>query len=137
MEGDAQIWIQRKKLLKAHMEWEEFKYELMLRFGLPPYEDGFGELCKLKQTSSVRNYQSRFERLLGKVGTLTDLQETTYFLGGLKESIRVDVRAQNPIAFSSAISLACIYEGKNQEVKQGSTEYRPNLFANKAPNQGT
>ena len=74
MEGDAQIWIQRKKLLKANMEWEEFKFELMLRFRSAPNEDGFGELCKLRQTSMVREYQSRFERLLGKAGTLTDQQ---------------------------------------------------------------
>ena len=101
------------------MEWEKFKYELMLRFGSAPYEDGFGELCKLKQTSSVRDYQSHFERLLGKARTLTDLQETVCFLSGLKESIWADVRAQNPTTLSAATSLARIYESKNQEVKRG------------------
>ena len=48
MEGDAHVWIQRKKTLRAYMDWEEFKSKLMLHFGTTPYYDGFGELCKLK-----------------------------------------------------------------------------------------
>ena len=48
MEGDAQVWIQQKKVLRPQMEWDELKIELMLRFGTATYEDGFGELCKLK-----------------------------------------------------------------------------------------
>ena len=136
MEGDAQIWIQRKKLLKAHMDWEEFKYELMLRFGSTLYDDGFGELCELRQTSTVTDYQSRFERLLGKARKLTDQKETACFLSGLKETLRVDVPAQNPSTLSSAISLAQIYEGKVQDGKNGPNEFRPSLFANNSPSQG-
>ena len=41
--------------------------DLMLRVGIAPYEDGFGEICKLRQTTTVIDYQNRFERLLGKV----------------------------------------------------------------------
>ena len=48
LEGDAQVWIQRKKALRPQLEWEEFKANMMLRFGMAPYEDGFGKLCKLK-----------------------------------------------------------------------------------------
>ena len=136
MEGNNQIWIQRKNTLKAQMDWEEFKFELMLRFGTTPYEDGFGELCKLKQVSLIRDYQSHFERLLGKAGTLTDKQEMTYFISGLKEPRQVDVQTQNPITLSSTISLARICEGKNQEGKKGSNKFRPYLFVNKSPNQG-
>ena len=72
LERDAQVWIQRNNALRPQIDWEEFKAELMLRFGMAPYEDGFGELCKLKKTTTVRDYQSRFERLLGKAGVLTD-----------------------------------------------------------------
>ena len=85
----------------------------------------------------MREYQSRFERLLGKAGTLIDLQETACFLSGLKESIRADVRAQSPTTLSTAISLARIYESKSQEVKRGFIEHRPIFFTHKTPNQGT
>ena len=137
MEGDAQIWIQRKKLLKANVEWEEFKSELMLRFGSAPYEDRFGELCKLRQTSTVREYQSRFERVLGKAGTLTDQLEMACFLRGLKEMLRADVQAQNPTKLSSAIAMGRIYEGKAQEGKKGPSDFRPNSYTSKSSNQGT
>ena len=78
----------------------------MLIFGTAPYEDGFGELCKLRQTTTVRDYQSRFEQLLGKARLLIDQQETTCFISGLKEPLRANVRAQNPSSLSSAIALA-------------------------------
>ena len=54
MEEDAQVWIQRKKVLRPQMEWDKLKTELMLQFGTATYEDGFGELCKLWKTSTVR-----------------------------------------------------------------------------------
>ena len=54
--GDAQVWVQRKKMLKPQLDWEEFKTDLMFRFGTAPYEDGFGELCKLRQTTTIRDY---------------------------------------------------------------------------------
>ena len=38
------------------MDWEEFKLELMLHFGIAPYKDGFDELYNLKQTTSMRDY---------------------------------------------------------------------------------
>ena len=111
------------------MDWEELKSKTMLRFGTVPYEDGFGELCKLKQNGSMRDYQSRFEWLLGKAGILTDKQETTCFISGLREPLRVDVRVQNPTSMSSAIGLAQIYEGKTSEVKKSYGETKPISYA--------
>ena len=95
-----------KKALTAQIDWEDFKSELMLRFGTTPYEDRFGELCKLKQISTVRDYQSLFKKLLGKVGMLMDKLETTYFISGFREPLRADVLAQNPTTLSLAIFLA-------------------------------
>ena len=66
------------------MDWEEWKSEMMLRFGTAPYGDGFEELYKLKQNGSMRDYQSKFEWLLGKAGMLTDKQETACFISGLR-----------------------------------------------------
>ncbi|XP_043705132.1 F-box/LRR-repeat protein At3g48880-like [Telopea speciosissima] len=39
-------------------------------FGPTPFQDFFGELAKLQQVGSVRDYQSKFEKLLSKVGRL-------------------------------------------------------------------
>ena len=105
----------------------------MLRFGTAPYEYGFGELCKLKQTTFVRDYQSYFEHLLGKVRLLTNKQETACFISGLKEPLRAYVRAQNPTNLSTTISLAYIYKGKSLEVKKGPTEFKPMTYTKKSP----
>ena len=67
------------------MDQEDFKLELILQFGTAPCEDIFRKLCKLQQTSMVSDYQSHFERLLGKAGTLTDKQEMACFISRLRE----------------------------------------------------
>ena len=69
LERDAQVWIQRNNALRPQIDWEEFKEELMLQVGMAPYD---GELCKLKKTTTVRDYQSIFERMPGKAEALTD-----------------------------------------------------------------
>ena len=95
------------------MDWEDFKSKLMLSFETALYEDKFGELCKLKQMTMVRDYQSHFVRLLGKVGALKDKKETTCFINWLREPLWANVVAQKPTTLSSAITLARIYEGKS------------------------
>ena len=122
-----------KKTLKPQMAWEEFKTDLMLKFGTAPYKDGFGELCKLRQTTTMRDYQSRFECFFSKVGLLKDQQETTCFINGLKEPLRSDVRAQNPNNLSSTIALARIYKGKSQEARRGPNDYMSSPFVRKSP----
>ena len=102
--------------------------ELMLLFGTAPYDDSFGKLCKLWETSTERESQSHFKMLMGKAGVLTDEQETTCFISGLKEPLQADVRAQHLNTLSSAIALAHIYEGKILEVKKSYVESKPNLF---------
>lgn len=111
LEGNAQIWAHRQRTLHPNPSWVMFKEELILRFGSVPYEDAFGELCKLRQMSTVKEFQGRFECLLSKAGVLCVEQETTCFISGLRELIQADVRAQRPSTLSSAIGLARIYEG--------------------------
>ena len=122
--------------MRQKIDWEKFKAELMLQFGTAPHKDGFRELCKLKQTNTVRYCQSRFERLLGKAGALTDKKEMTYFISGLRELLWADVRAQNPTTLSTAISLARIYEGKNQEGKRRFSDFKPSPLIKRGPTLG-
>ena len=93
----------------------------MLCFGTAPYEDGFRELYKLKQTTTVKDYHSRFERLLGKAGALTDKQKTTCFINGLREPLRADLQAQNPTTISLAISRPEYMRGKLRKEKKGTS----------------
>lgn len=88
------------------------KVRLLQRFAVTEYEDAFGNLSKLKQTSSVYDYQTRFEKLLARVGTLIDKQEAKCFISRLKDRLRVDVKVQNPQTLTIAIGLARAYEIK-------------------------
>ncbi|KAA8517478.1 hypothetical protein F0562_017771 [Nyssa sinensis] len=127
LEGDAQLWYQLLKQEMGVISWETFKEGLHSRYGPTQFYDFFGELTKLQQTGSVREYQTQFEKLLAKAGSLSQTQQVSCFVSGLKESIKVDVLAGRPNSLSAAISLARLYEARNlsqrrainSEVKKG------------------
>ncbi|KAJ0010545.1 hypothetical protein Pint_33757 [Pistacia integerrima] len=95
LEKDAQLWYQQRKTQEHLITWESMKVGLLARFVATEYEDFFRDLCKLKQTNSVSDYQAQFERLLACAGTLTDKQEVECFISGLKQGIRADNSAQS------------------------------------------
>jgi hypothetical protein len=117
-EGEAQLWFQI--LLREGREicWTEFKEGVFARFGPTQFYDPFGELTKLQQEGSVREYQAKFESLLSKVGPLPQNQQVSCFMSGLNEVIKADVTARRPLTFTSAIGLARVYEAYNMAMKK-------------------
>lgn len=51
-------------------------------------------------------YQGQFEKLLAKVGHLSQDRKVSYCLTGLRDSIRTDVQANRPTTLTMAIGLA-------------------------------
>ncbi|XP_034198084.1 uncharacterized protein LOC117613593 [Prunus dulcis] len=129
LEGDAQLWFQLMKEETPITTWATFKQGLHDRYGPTQFQDFFGDLTKLQQTGSVRDYQTQFEKLLIRAGRLTPDQQVGCFVSGLKENIKTDVQACKPQTLSAAIGLARLYESRNQtnrryspsDVKQPST----------------
>ncbi|TXG68705.1 hypothetical protein EZV62_003640 [Acer yangbiense] len=113
------LWYQRFKNRREGVNWEVFKYELHLRYGPSKYQKYFGDLTKLKQTGSIRDYQMEFDRLLHRASHLSEEQQVGCFVSGLKEAIRVDVQACNPISLSAAIGLARLYESRMYDQREG------------------
>ncbi|XP_031264307.1 uncharacterized protein LOC116122620 [Pistacia vera] len=64
LERDVQLWYQSFKNQREGINWEVFKYELHLRYGPSTYQNFLGDLIRLKQTGSIRDYQRDFDRLL-------------------------------------------------------------------------
>ncbi|XP_022888557.1 uncharacterized protein LOC111404064 [Olea europaea var. sylvestris] len=125
LDGDVQLWYQSFKARREGVNWEVFKYELHLRYGPSRYHNFFGDLTKLKQTGSVRDYQMEFDRLLHRVGSLSKGQQVGCFISGLKESLRVDVQACNPVSLSATIGLAHLYESRLiDQCRSGLSEFR-------------
>jgi hypothetical protein len=71
LEGEVQMWYQLFKQSEELISWETLKAGLYIRYGPTPFEDHFGELTKLQQLGSVREYQLQFEKLLSRVGELS------------------------------------------------------------------
>lgn len=67
--------------------------------------DFFAELTRLQQASSVLDYQEKFEKLLAKGGPMDQAKQVSCFVGGLREPIQTDVRANKLNNLSSAIGF--------------------------------
>ncbi|KAL5765374.1 hypothetical protein ACOSP7_015991 [Xanthoceras sorbifolium] len=89
LEGDSQLWYQTLKQEKGELQWQDFS-------------DG-----------SVRNYKTQFEKLLLKMGSLSQSHQISCFISGLKDTIKADVLAGHPTSLTSAIGLARLYEVRN------------------------
>jgi hypothetical protein len=113
LEGEAQLWFQILLREGREIGWTEFKEGVFARFGPTQFYDPFGELTKLQQEGSIRDYQAKFESLLSKIGNLSQSQQVSCFVSGLREEIKADVTAGRPLTLSSAIGLARVYEARN------------------------
>ncbi|XP_028113652.1 uncharacterized protein LOC114311688 [Camellia sinensis] len=138
LDGDAQLWYQIAKKEERIYTWTTLKAELQARFGPTQFEDFFGDLTKLQQRGSVREYQTQFERLLTRAGSLTPQQQIGCFTSGLKESIRVEVQASRPPSLSAAVGLARLYEARVMAAnRRPSNLNQPPLFVNKGQEHST
>ncbi|XP_077228305.1 uncharacterized protein LOC143861246 [Tasmannia lanceolata] len=88
LEGPALSWFQWAKSNNLMHSWKGFLDAIQLRFGPSLYEDHKGELAKLQQTSSVEDYQSRFEELSNKGSGLSESFLTSFFIFGLKLDLK-------------------------------------------------
>ncbi|CAL5340388.1 unnamed protein product [Camellia sinensis] len=75
LEGDAQLWYQLLCQNENEVSWPEFEGGLQPRFGFTQYYDPFGELTKLQQQGSIKDYQSQFEKLLARARNLPQVQQ--------------------------------------------------------------
>ena len=138
LEGEAQLWYQLLKDEGEELTWTTLKEGLYTRYGPTEYVDFFGDLTKLKQTGTVREYQSQFERLLSRVGKLPSPQQVGCFISGLKDYLRVDVQTLKPTTLTSAVGLARLYEAKNQNQRRvfnTSDNKKPIAAFNSSPHQ--
>ena len=72
LEDGAQMWFIQVQQDEGTPSWRRFSELLNLRFGPPIRSNPRGELMACKRTSSVADYQNRFEALLPRVGVLME-----------------------------------------------------------------
>ncbi|KAF3774125.1 hypothetical protein EJ110_NYTH53840 [Nymphaea thermarum] len=94
-------------------DWEAFKETLLLRFGESTYVDYDIEMWNLEQTTTVQEYQSRFENLASMVDW-TPKSLIVAFIRSLKEEIQIDVRAEMNTELVKCFAKACSIEERQQ-----------------------
>jgi len=76
--------------------WRRFTYLLNLRYGPPLRSAPLFELADCWCTSTVAEYQDRFQALLARAGPLDEAQRVQLFIGGLLPPLSMDIQIQNP-----------------------------------------
>lgn len=139
MKGATLDWIRRLKKNNMLSSWEKLLDELRERFGESEYEDSLAVLTRLQQTSTVAVYIVLFEKILNEISGQTK-KSLTFFVAGLREDLRSDLKIMRPSSLKQAFSLAKMYEANR--VGKGSlavttpfnrTSYRPNMTNVLAP----
>jgi hypothetical protein len=86
--------------------WRRFKELLHLRYGPPLRSNPLSELVACHRTSTVEEYQDRFQALLPRAGRLDEVQRVQPFTTGLLPLLSHDVEIHNPQSLAAAMSLA-------------------------------
>jgi hypothetical protein len=125
LKGEAQLWYQLLQQEAESLNWPTFKAGLLARYGPTQFFDHFGELTKLQQIGTVKDYHTKFEQLLAKAGPLPRVRQVSCFVSGLKEGIKADVLAGRPADLSTAIGLARLYETRNSSFRRTTASVSP------------
>ena len=73
-------------------------------------------MIKLKQTTTVKEYQEQFELLANKTQNLPESFFTSCFISGLKEEIKANVLMFKPTNTTQAIGLAKLQENNIEAI---------------------
>jgi hypothetical protein len=120
LEGEAIQWYDWFEASHG-ITWATFVEGLLVRFGPSAFEDVDDELAKIRQTSSVSEYQSRFERLANRAHDWSERQLICTFVEGLRSDIMREVKTYRPWTILAAFSFARVQEKKLSEETRRST----------------
>jgi hypothetical protein len=115
MEGIAQQWYyrlerNRQDSNQGDPSWSQFCELVNQRFGPPTCSNPLGELCHLRCTGSINDYQAEFLTLLAYYGGVSEPQQIAIFTAGLEDPLRIDVELQKPLTLEEVAALARAYE---------------------------
>ncbi|KAI4312382.1 hypothetical protein MLD38_037193 [Melastoma candidum] len=108
------MWYIQIQQDKGIPSWRRFKDLPHLRYVPPLRSNPLGELAACKHTSTVTEYQDRFQALLPRAGSLDEDQRVQLFTAGLLPPLSFDVEVHNPQSLAGAMSLARKLELREQ-----------------------
>ncbi|CAL5378579.1 unnamed protein product [Camellia sinensis] len=116
LEDKALQWYQWFEKCHRLINWDLFKQGIISRFGPNSYEDAMGDLTKLKQTTTVKEYQEQFEILANRTCELPEVFFISCFISGLREDIKAGVLMFRPTTIVQAIGLAKMQENSIEAI---------------------
>jgi len=90
-----------------------------------------------KQAGSVKEYQCQFEKLLSRVGKLSQAHQVGSFVSGLKENIKMEVQAAKPATLTTAVGLSRLYEARVLAQRKPSFDSKPRPYQSQGRNQNS
>jgi len=112
LEHEVVQWYQWAQKVHGTPSWGDFTKYLLIRFDLSDFEDFIDALTKLQQTTIVREYQTKFEKLANCIEGIDDAFYRSYFISGLKANIQVEVKMFKLEIIMAAVGLAKFVEDK-------------------------
>ena len=95
------------------MNWKDFLQKLLLRFSL--YEDYQGKLLKLTQRITVAEFQIEFEDLMNKVTKISEPLLISFFIMGLKSTIRREMLMSRHSSLMESFAVARAIEAQLED----------------------
>ncbi|VFQ99618.1 unnamed protein product [Cuscuta campestris] len=134
LDGAAVEWFRRMKRNELVNTWADFEEQFKFRFDPEMYEDYFGLLSKLQQTTTTMAYQTEFERLLNKVEGVPETTLISVYISGLKDPVRRELRVNRPSTLNGAFALTRETAAKYEELQQPARKNWTPTY-NKSTNQ--
>ncbi|KAK9058307.1 hypothetical protein SSX86_023148 [Deinandra increscens subsp. villosa] len=119
--GEALSWYKHLATNEMLGTWATFKREVEIRFGPSSYENHEAALFKLRQTSTVSEFQAEFEKLSNRVNGLSQQTLKNCFISGLRRDIQNELALLKPISLNQAYGQARLVEEKLGQVKPKSS----------------
>ncbi|XP_022024212.1 uncharacterized protein LOC110924519 [Helianthus annuus] len=110
--GDTLSWYQSLHNNDLLGSWTMFKREVELRFGPSSYENHQASLFKLRQTTTVTDYQTEFERISNRVTGLSREALRNCYISGLRQDIQNELAILRPQTLHEACALSRTVEHK-------------------------
>ncbi|XP_061357352.1 uncharacterized protein LOC133301690 [Gastrolobium bilobum] len=110
MEGQASSWFQWKYRSGTIRGWSEFTTALRQRFAVIPQKRVTGNLSKLSQTGTLKDYLFEFEKLMNQTQNLNEELLLSFFVSGLTPDLRRALEIHDPKSLQQAMELAVVYD---------------------------
>ena len=135
LKDKAQVWWDNLLDMEKPTNWKEFKVAVRNQFIPTNNAQRIRDrLSDLRQTTSVHRYYNAFSDLLLELGDeMSDADKLDRFMRGLKEQIRLVVRAQLPQTFEEATKISLAIDSDAYQASKGKNHFSKYRSADNGP----